>query len=127
MRKVKVFKFIYGKTMNLDASPECDANVIVCGHDRFTLSRFKLQDGHDDSLPYSANLCVNGIEICHCLNDGWGGQTEMTPFDALTKAKFASLWNKISANYKCSSHGIEFPLTLDFIADTLAITHANNG
>ena len=119
MIKLKIFKFKQGKTVDLTHTPEFGCNVIECGKDRFTLKDFKIQDGHDDSLPYSATLCINGNPICKCVNDGWGGTTEMTPFDIKTMVIMASVQLNIS-RYKWSFHGTEFALKLDFIADTLA-------
>ena len=120
-KRINIFKFKKNEAIDLTNTPEVDCNAIECGKDRFTLKEFKVQVGHDDSLPYTAILCVNGKSICRCLNDGWGGQTEMTPLDAQSRALMASVQVKI-AKYKWSFHGTEFVLDLDFIADTLAIS-----
>ena len=124
MIKKKPFRFCQNKVVDLSNSPEHMCNVIECGRDKFTLSTFKLQDGHDDSLPYSAILCINGTPLCKCLNDGWGGTTEMTPLGADKAIKMKSLDLHLS-KFKWAFKGTEFQLKLDFIADTLAITEAN--
>ena len=126
MKKINILKFKRGETLDLTNDPEVCCNVIECSKDRFTLKEFKLITGHDDTLPYSAILCVNGKPVCHCVNDGWGGTTEMHPLDAQSRALMASVCVKIS-KYKWSFQEIERPLKLDFIADTLASSLARGG
>lgn len=46
----------------------------VGGHE-FTLKDCKEVYGHDDSLPYVANLYIDGKKVCSLFNDGWGGET----------------------------------------------------
>jgi hypothetical protein len=119
MKRLKIFKFKKGQVVDLTTSPEYGCNAIECGRDRFTLRDFKLQDGHDDSIPYSAILCVNDKPICKCFNDGWGGQTEMTPLDVRSKAMMAGVTLNLS-KYQWGFHGTTFNVRIDFIADTLA-------
>lgn len=121
MKRVKIFRFKQNDFIDLSHTPECGCNVIQCGKDKYTLSNFKLQDGHDDSLPYSAILCLNKKPVCKCVNDGWGGQTELTPLDIQAKAVMASASVTLS-KYGWKFRGTEFGLKLDFIADTLAIS-----
>lgn len=123
-KRVNIFKFKKNEAIDLSTSPERGCNAIECGKDRFTLKDFKLQDGHDDSLPYSAILCFNGKPVCHCLNDGWGGMTEMKPLDAQTRALMVNIELNIS-KYKWGYKGTEFALDLEFIANTLACSLAN--
>ena len=117
--KYNVLKFENKVVLNLD---ECEANidVIEVGKHKFTLRDFKLQDGHDDSLPYSAVLCDNGKPLCNCLNDGWGGMTELKPVSVQSGAIMVSI-KKALANFKWSFKGTIFDVTLDWVADTLAI------
>jgi hypothetical protein len=46
---------------------------------RFTMMDYQEINGHDDSLPYNATLYLNGKPFCKCMNDGWGGDTLLTP------------------------------------------------
>ena len=119
MKKKEILKFGKNKVLDLTNSIEVGCNVIECGRDRFTLQEFKLQDGHDDSLPYSALLCLNDKPICRCINDGWGGETEMQALDAQTKVIMASAMTNLR-KFKWSYMETIFELKLDFIADTLA-------
>ena len=123
-KRVKILKFPNNKVLRLTNTSEADCNVIECGKDRFTLQEFQLQHGHDDSLPYYAKLCLNGKPICTCLNDGWGGQTDLRPLDNQMREVMTSMEIALS-KFKWSFGGIEFPLSIDFIADTLACSLAN--
>lgn len=122
MVKKKIFKFLQNKVVDLKASPEALCNIIQCGTNRFTLTGFQLQHGHDDSIPYYATLCINDVPLCTCLNDGWGGTTEMKPITKLQEIKMKSLDLYLS-KFKWTYGGqMEMGVTLDFIADTLACT-----
>ena len=120
-KRVTTFKFKQNDYVDLTHTPEFGCNVIQCGKDKYTLKDFKVQEGHDDSLPYTAILCFNKRPICKCLNDGWGGQTEMTPLDAQAKVIMASAAVTLS-KYGWQYMGTKFALDLYFIADTLAIS-----
>ncbi len=117
MIKVKILKFV--KTKPTDISNNELFNVIECGKDRYTLKECRLIEGHDDTLPYTAKLCLNGKPVCSCFNDGWGGVTEIKPLDIRSKAILSSMCLKVG-QYKLSCNGTEFPLDVEFIADTLA-------
>jgi hypothetical protein len=121
MQKIKVFKFIQNEHIDLTHTPEFGCNVIQCGRDKYTISNFKAVEGHDDSLPYNAVLCLNDKPICKCSNTGWGEQTEIKPISIQSEAIIASARMKLS-KYGWSFRGGEFDLTLDFIADTLALS-----
>jgi hypothetical protein len=43
------------------------------------LKNFRLISGHDDSLPFEADMYCNGRFICHCWNDGWGADACVKP------------------------------------------------
>lgn len=123
--KVKELKFNKKKPLDLTTDMEVGCDVITCDKNSFTMRDFRKQEGHDDSLPYTGLLCYNGKPICRCTNDGWGGQTEITPLGASEMAILASI--KVSLkNYKWEYHKTIFDLKIDFIADTLAITCYNN-
>lgn len=86
---------------------------------KFALHNFREVDGHDDTFPYVGDLFCNGSKICHCYNDGWGGETMMEVYNkelfSLAKEKLEKyFWN----DERCPK--IQIPLTIDFIADTLA-------
>ena len=55
-----------------------DYNTFEIGGYKISLKNFKKVIGHDDSLPYVANVYVNGERVCTCYNDGWGGETNIT-------------------------------------------------
>lgn len=124
-KRVRILKFKKNGYINLDSTPEFDCNVIQCGKDRFTLREFQLQYGHDDSLPYTAILCLNDNPVCRCTNDGWGGLTEIKPLDIKASAILKSIEGNIK-NYGWSYMGTKFQLALEFIADTLAETEHIN-
>ena len=117
MVKVKILKFVKTKPTHL--SDNQTYNVIECGKDRYTLKDCKLVPGHDDTLPYTAKLCLNGRPICSCFNDGWGGVTEIKPLEIKSQAIMSSMRLKL-AQYKWVYANTEFPLELEFVADTLA-------
>lgn len=117
MIKVKILKFV--KTKPTDLSNNEVFNVIECGRDRYTLKECRKIEGHDDTLPYNAKLCLNGKPVCICHNDGWGGVTEIKALDIRSKAILSSMRLKVG-QYKWSFNGTEFPLEVEFIADTLA-------
>lgn len=49
------------------------------------LKKFKLIAGHDDDIPFMADLYVDGVLTAHLFNDGWGGGTN---FQVVNKAKY---------------------------------------
>lgn len=53
-------------------------NTVKLGGHEITLKNCKEQIGHDDSLPYSARLFIDGKIVCSLYNDGWGGETFIT-------------------------------------------------
>lgn len=119
--KIKSLKFDKKSPINMDNCPEDGCEVIEVGKNKFTMRDFRKQEGHDDSLPYVGILCCNGKPLCKCLNDGWGGQTNMTPVGVAEGAIMKSLANKIG-DCKWTYMGTTFDLELDFIADILAQT-----
>lgn len=47
------------------------------GQYKCELKAFKKIIGHDDTLPYIANLYINGKYVCQVMNDGWGGMSSI--------------------------------------------------
>lgn len=119
--KIKVLKFDKKKPIDLNDCPEAGCEVIEVGKNKFTMRDYRPQEGHDDSLPYVGILCCNGKPLCKCFNDGWGGETEMTPVGVAEGAIMRSIANKIS-DFKWVYKSMVFDLKLDFIADVLAQT-----
>ena len=111
----KKLQFIKSQTLDLTNNSVQTCNVIQCGDMLFTMKSFKLQHGHNDSLPYYAILCCNKNPICECLNDGWGGITLLTPLDK----SFDDIQKGLD-DYSWSFKEMKFKLTLEFIADILA-------
>lgn len=115
----KVLNFKENDFVDLTFPINYGYNTIQCGKDKYTLKDFKLQNGHDDSLPYSAILCVNDKPICSCLNDGWGGLTEIIPINVHSRDMLEKI-NKNLSSYGWQHKGRKFHLVLDFVADLLA-------
>ena len=121
--KSNVLKFLKNKNNIIDIDGII-YDVVQCDKNKFTIRDFKLQEGHDDSLPYTAILCNNGKPLCSCFNDGNGGTTTITPLDAMSKAIMTSISLKFKESFsfktKDCKDDVEIPVTLDFIADILA-------
>ena len=119
MIKVKTFvRFEKNKPLNLDNDDLYES--FVCDNMKFTLRRYLPVNGHDDTLPYQADLYLNGKGLCHCFNDGWGGETLLTPMGRATMDKIKSIDEQLKENYSWVSADWTFKLTLDFIADSIA-------
>ena len=112
----KTFAFTK-KPKDLSNNPEVGANIIKVGKLKFTMKDFKRVDGHDDTLPYSAILCVDKKPLAHCYNDGYGGETNIEYINEEVK----EIENTIT-NYQWKYGKMKFDLRLDFIADILAQT-----
>lgn len=120
----KTFTFKKGVYNDLSSNPEARVTIIKCGKHKFTLKDFKEQIGHDDSLPYVAYLCVDKIPIARCFNDGWGGTTELSPITS-QRALFDEMEAFVQTYHWSLGKSFKFDVKLDFIADTLACTHAS--
>lgn len=83
------------------------------------MRKFREIDGHDDSLPYKAELWVGNKKIAECFNDGWGGDTIITPIDA-------ELFNEV-AKVVCSTNGLfgeeKWNYTMPCLSDELAYNY----
>ena len=119
--KIKELKFNKKKPLDLSNDAEVGCDVITCDKSVFTMRDFRKQSGHDDSLPYTALLCHNGKAICRCTNDGWGGETQITPVGTAERAILTSIELSLK-KYKWQYGKTIFDLKIDFIADTLANT-----
>ena len=111
------------KGVNSDAVLEEIVNEVVCGDYKFTIKDFMIIPGHDDSLPYYAVLYLNGKPFCRCLNDGWGGETNLEPIKGHTYDELKSINEEIK-DYKWAFKNHIFDYSLNFIADILADSEA---
>ena len=118
MAKKKI-QFIKNQALDFSNNLEYACDEIKCGDMTFTMKSFKLQHGHNDSLPYYAILYCNKKPICECVNDGWGGTTSITPLDK----SFDIVKNDLDG-YSWAVGKYTIKLTLDFIADILAESKA---
>ena len=115
----KPYKLISGLVMD-------GVNIIKVGGInglRFTMMDYQEINGHDDSLPYNATLYLNGKPFCKCMNDGWGGDTLLTP--VVSRDEFEEVKFRLE-DYKCiyNYRGKKFvdDVTINSIADYLAYT-----
>lgn len=80
------------------------------------MRKFKKIIGHDDTLPFVAELWANGKHIANCHNDGWGGDTATIPTNI-------ELFNEV-AKVVCSTKGAfneaDWNYTMPILADELA-------
>jgi hypothetical protein len=90
---------------------------------RFTMMDYQEINGHDDSLPYNATLYLNGKPFCKCMNDGWGGDTLLTPI--VSRNEFEEVKSRLKG-YKSVYlwQDLKFVdnVTINSIANHLAIT-----
>ena len=106
------------KPKDLSNRPEVGANIVKVGKLKFTMKDYRFNPyGHDDSLAYSATLCVDKKPLAHCHNDGYGGETNIEYINEEVK----EIENTIT-NYQWKYAKTKFDLRLDFIADILAHT-----
>ena len=93
----------------------------------FTLKNFRINMGYDDSLPFQAILCINGIEMAECYNDGWGGPTNIRPLIGkriLLDAIDDELKDYMNTNSKCN---LTSKWSIEEIVDTLSYENARIG
>ena len=80
------------------------------------MRKFKETMGHDDSLPFNAELWVGNTHIANCYNDGWGGETVVAPVNC-------ELFDKV-AKEVCATKGAlckeEWSYTMPILADELS-------
>lgn len=80
------------------------------------MRKFSKISGHDKSLPFHAELWVNGTHIANCHNDGWGGPTEIIPV-------YPPLFEEV-AKEVCATKGAlckeEWSYTMPILADELS-------
>lgn len=81
----------------------------------FEIKKLKKIVGHDDTLPYVGELWCNGKCLCKCMNDGWGGDTNITPISS----DFDKIDKIIKATNGLYGH-TDWHYSLAVIADILA-------
>ena len=123
----KVIIFRFNRNGETDITPllKNGAHQISIDKNRFTIKDFKMTEGGDESICYSATLCINGKAICTCRNEGNGGMTDLEPMDMRTKALLAAATLRVGS-VKCVYGNLRFTLSIDKIADFLAETAAND-
>ena len=89
----------------------------IIGKYTIELKKVKEVFGHDDSFPYVAELWVNRKHIANCYNDGWGGDTLITPIDAQMVMEVSEI--------VCATKGAfnekDWNYTMPLLADELAM------
>lgn len=114
----KTFTFTKSKIKDLSGSPELGATTIKVGQFKFTMQDYHYNPyGHDDTLSYSAILCVNDKPLAHCSNDGWGGMSDISYLPQVD----TTIENEIKT-YQWKYKNIKINLNLSMIADILAET-----
>ena len=93
-----------------------EKNTYSINGNEFSLINFKEVFGHDDSLPYEGELCLNGTSFMQCWNDGFGGLTE---FNILNKELYQQALDIIK-DETIYVEPYSFDVDLYFIADHLA-------
>lgn len=85
-------------------------------------TEFAEVEGHDDSIPYNAQVWINDCPCGVAFNDGWGGESEFKSngnYDNLVEAvkeealKYRAFWEDDSKGWNAQ---LTFPLLLDLLA-----------
>lgn len=81
--------------------------------------------GHDDSLPYNADLyaSLDGGKmtlVAYCSNDGWGGDSCIRGINSDMQKFLNDLSAQINEKYVLRYHGVDIPCHLDLIVDMMA-------
>ena len=123
----KILTFGTGpKDLTNDADMICTV-VEVGGADglKFTMKNFKRIDGHDDSMPYMADLYLGKEHIAQCHNDGSGTNTRinfLSTFDAERRAEIQHEVRKHKWCFRLPDENEIYHITLNMglIADLLS-------
>ena len=100
---------------------------IVLGKDApvhsISLRNVREVDGHDDSLPYKADVYVNRHVVAELFNDGWGGDTDVTVCNGYASELLKRIHHWVTDNYAFEykdNHGeiVQYPLDLGYVFDT---------
>lgn len=96
------------------------------------LKNIRVVDGHDDSLPYKANLYFKKKKIALLHNDGWGGDTYITPTDDESAELLKQLNVWVDTNYAFEfedNKGVinQYPLDMGYILDAAVSECLNRG
>lgn len=80
--------------------------------------------GHDDSLPYSADLYASLNDkpftlIAHCSNDGWGGDSDIRGINTDYQKFVNDLFTLCRERYELHYQNIVIPCSLDSIVDLM--------
>lgn len=92
----------------------------VFGKLKIEIRKYREVMGHDDSLPYNAELWVNNQHFADCFNDGWGGETTILPKDNKLLEEVCTTIGRESI----TQFGHTFQYTLPILADELAVLFA---
>lgn len=92
--------------------------TMTFGDHTFTLIDFKEIDGHNDSLPYKASIKMDDTVIAKGMNDGWGGDTQITVLNKELYDKAEKLLKKHKDEYG-------FTYNLSYLMDILACREAD--
>ena len=90
------------------------------------LTNFRRNAGHDDSLPYQANVYVNGKRVGEVFNDGWGGISTIVPLNDKGQETIAEVEKYLAENKEKYPMGEPIGSvqlyydSLDFVCDILA-------
>ena len=84
----------------------------------FELKNFKEVYGHDDSLPFTAILYVNGKRIATCSNDGWGGEAFVQPLNGC-RERLERIENEVK-DEKYDGFDARLPFLIDCLACKMA-------
>jgi len=113
------------KPLDLSGDKDFGVTIVAVDNLRFFMRNFKNIIGHDDSTPYTGELWVKSVDnelkptkLCECMNDGWGGTTDMTE----TSSMYLEIKQKVSQFQWKYGSKTKIYVTLDLIADMLACT-----
>lgn len=130
-------KKVINLTLTLDKNAAIDFakvnvpyNVIKVGDYTFTMKRFRIIPGHDDSLPYMGTLCINNKPFAVCGNDGWGGPSSINVIRKSDINKVSELdemlneyewyWGEQLSHRADGTPALPLTWSVDMIADTIA-------
>jgi len=103
--------------------------TITCKIDNITVKLVNVREvyGHDDSLPFNAELCIHNPEWCNKLtfvgrawNDGWGGDSVIDTTTKSQRELVDKLDNYLKENYQNSFGKYKWNINLLYLVDCLA-------
>ena len=80
---------------------EKDMKKITCkvGGTTIELRNVKEVYGHDDSIPFNADIYVQGVYAGYAYNDGWGGDSVIRADNEKSRNELQELSNKLKKMY----------------------------